>query len=625
MASNDDAAPFKVPEFKPPSLPPAEPKTDPAKESSASPAELLKARSSPLNYREPPDWNGSGSLPPDSYFIEEIKSGTIVKKHPLKDKTFFVIGRLSVNDIQLEHPSLSRHHAVVQYKGQSADPEQPPGFYLYDMGSTHGTYHNKNRCFPSRYYRLRVGHCLKFGGSTRLLILQGPDDDMEAESDLSVTELKAIAAEKARNKAEEQREKEEAENKRGVSWGMADDAVDSDEEEDKAPDMSRNPFSVIREGEGKELNLNDPKKTLRSWFEKEGFDQPDFKCSETGFAQFKCTLELPVDDETTGRPLVAEAEVKGKKKEAVVQCAMEACRMLDKAGMLRNQGSHESMAALRAKRLKEDDFYASDEDEFLDRTGTLEAKRKKRMKMLNVKVEEKSETFESLSKKSADLKAQIAQLQMRLEKAQSAATTQAESDDLDSYMAAIEGNADSGSKEAMSKLRLQLSNLQKEKTSVDKLVELTRPTKMPELSSKMSTKSGISVGKMFGSRPAGLTGPSASKTSEKPVAVSKAKPKAFLEEEDEELSAKPKLSSLEEFKKEIEQEKLKPDAAKPPKQEVAKPSKKEAKAKPPRPKKEPKPKTYDELSNEDDKYQTWVPPVGQTGDGRTSLNDKLGY
>ena len=42
---------------------------------------------------------------------------------------------------------------------------------------------------------------------------------------------------------------------------------------------------------------------------------------------------LPVDG-PNGEVLVAEATVSGKKKDAVIACALEACRLLDMHGML---------------------------------------------------------------------------------------------------------------------------------------------------------------------------------------------------------------------------------------------------------------------------------------------------
>ena len=55
----------------------------------------------------------------------------------------------------------------------------------------------------SIFLSFRVGHTLKFGGSTRLLILQGPEEDMDDESPLSVKELQ----EKVRLKAVEEEKK----------------------------------------------------------------------------------------------------------------------------------------------------------------------------------------------------------------------------------------------------------------------------------------------------------------------------------------------------------------------------------------------------------------------------------
>ena len=99
---------------------------------SKSPAEILKERSEPpLQYTEP-SW--AGKVPEDkNFYLEELKNGTIVKTHKLKDKSYFSVGRLPSNDIEMEHPSLSRYHAVLQFKLEGS-ADQPVGFYIYDLG-----------------------------------------------------------------------------------------------------------------------------------------------------------------------------------------------------------------------------------------------------------------------------------------------------------------------------------------------------------------------------------------------------------------------------------------------------------------------------------------------------------
>ena len=57
-----------------------------------------------------------------------------------------------------------------------------------------------------------------------------------------------------------------------------------------------------------------------------------------------CYLRLPVES-ASGEPVVAEG-VASKKKEAIVACALEACRILDSYGVLRTATHGEYKAFL---------------------------------------------------------------------------------------------------------------------------------------------------------------------------------------------------------------------------------------------------------------------------------------
>lgn len=164
--------------FKLPSRPvPVTPRSAEGGEPGPSPSPPARPAAAPAAPRyEEPSW---GSRPPAGagYGLEVLKGGVALGSVRLEGGSWFLVGRLPGCALSLEHPSVSRHHAVLQYRGVGGSTDGPAaadaaGFYVYDLGSTHGTFLNKARVPPRTYCRVRVGHALRFGGSSRLFLLQ---------------------------------------------------------------------------------------------------------------------------------------------------------------------------------------------------------------------------------------------------------------------------------------------------------------------------------------------------------------------------------------------------------------------------------------------------------------------
>ncbi|XP_023246475.1 kanadaptin [Copidosoma floridanum] len=233
-----------------------------------------------------PLWSG---IPNDIYKMEVLKSGVILETIDLSLKNYHVVGRSPFCDISMAHPTISRFHAVLQYRAVS-DEENDKGMYIFDLNSTHGTFWNGHRINSKVFVRLQGGHMIRFGCSQRKFILQAPLCDQEPESKFSITELRRIRKEKLKQKKmlknqnvseAEETEKLLKDELNGINWGMKEDA-------DEENDMTENPYAQTH---NEELFLDDPKKTLRGWFEREGYDL-QYQTAEKGMRRFLCWVEI---------------------------------------------------------------------------------------------------------------------------------------------------------------------------------------------------------------------------------------------------------------------------------------------------------------------------------------------
>ena len=100
------AGPFKAPEaFK---VPEQSLKKEESREMQKKPA----APAPKFGYREP-HW--TGICPDLNYKLEVLKGGKIIGEYMLDGKSCHVLGKLETCDLRMEHPSISRYHAILQW------------------------------------------------------------------------------------------------------------------------------------------------------------------------------------------------------------------------------------------------------------------------------------------------------------------------------------------------------------------------------------------------------------------------------------------------------------------------------------------------------------------------------
>ncbi|ETW00010.1 hypothetical protein H310_07452 [Aphanomyces invadans] len=188
----------------------------------------------------PPEWAANGSNR-HGLSVEVIKGGIIVEKLALDTsvKPFLVAGRMEpLCDIVLQHPSVSRTHAALQFDSKGH-------LFVVDLGSTHGTFVNKRRIPATDPVELHVGDVVVFGESTRIYTILGPHDLMPEEySSDNLAKLRAkLEARHARRSLQKKKEAEEADH--GATWGFREDAVEeSDSSDDEAAPATSKPNVV---------------------------------------------------------------------------------------------------------------------------------------------------------------------------------------------------------------------------------------------------------------------------------------------------------------------------------------------------------------------------------------------
>ncbi|KAL3813513.1 hypothetical protein ACJIZ3_014781 [Penstemon smallii] len=389
-----------------------------------------------------PEWSGP---PCHHFFLEVLKLGAIINQIDVNEKGAYMFGRVDLCDFVLDHPTISRFHAVLQFKNNG-------NAYLYDLGSTHGTFVNKSQVTKRVYVDLHVGDVIRFGHSSRLYIFQGPSDLMPPESDLKKLRNAKIRQETQDMEASLLRAKIEASRADGISWGMGEDAVE--ENEDEVDEITWQTYK----GQLTEKQEKTREKVLKR-LEK--------------IAHMKKEIDAIRAKDIAQGGLTQGQQTQIARNEQRISQILEELENLEET---LNESIRESLGARSGRlslgkkkgKMEEDEDYMSDDDEFYDRT-----QKPSKHKIGENKSVETADTL--LDKKDAITKEIEDKEKLFLDEDKLGETTEVveAGDALDAYMSAVSSQLVLDNK---AKLQKELSTLQSELDRILYLLRIADPT-----------------------------------------------------------------------------------------------------------------------------------------------------
>uniref|UniRef100_A0A0D9WP82 FHA domain-containing protein n=1 Tax=Leersia perrieri TaxID=77586 RepID=A0A0D9WP82_9ORYZ len=390
-----------------------------------------------------PEWS---AVPGHPFFLEVLKDGTIVDKLDVSSKGAYMFGRIDLCDFVLEHPTISRFHAVLQFRNDGE-------VFLYDLGSTHGSFINKTQIKKKIYVEIHVGDVIRFGQSSRLYIFQGPSELMPPEKDMQKLRDARIQQDMLDREASLLRAKNQAALSEGISWGMSEDAVE-DSTEDEADEITWQTYKgqlTDRQEKTRSKIIKRLEKITNMKKEIDAIRAKDI--SQGGLTQGQQT-QIARNEQRTSQ-LLEELENLEETLNDSIRESLGA-----RTGNT-NRGSHKA-------NLEEEDDALSDDDEFYDRT--------KKKSSSNKSSEQQSvETADSLLEKKDSIMSDIESKQKLVEEEKNKLAKGDNTDvgdDLDAYMSGLSSQL---VHDKIAQIQKELSDLQTELDRVVYLLKIADP------------------------------------------------------------------------------------------------------------------------------------------------------